>query len=171
MSLKEDKSKNILVIGIGNPLRSDDGVGPYVADCIEARSLCGVKVWVTQQLNVEDLEGMLAFDRVILVDASTVGGPIDFHQVGSCNGKPLASSHHLSPETFVDLARTIHHKDLALQLCSIRGHRFEVGDKISAGVLACAKEAVERICASLKGVGHARRSFYRKHSQSDRRAT
>ncbi len=73
MSLNEDKLKNFLVIGIGNPLRCDDGVGAYVADCIEAKGLSGVKVWITQQLYIEDLERMLEFKRIILVDASTGG--------------------------------------------------------------------------------------------------
>lgn len=150
MSLNGDKPKNILVIGIGNPLRSDDGVGPYVADLIEAKGINCVKVWVTQQLHVEDLEEILEFDRIILVDASSVGAPLDFHQVKSIEGQPLSSSHHLSAETFVNLAHTIYHKDLHMQLCSIRGHCFEAGDKISSQVLVCAQEAVLLICSSIK---------------------
>jgi len=151
MSLNANNCKNVLVVGIGNTLRCDDGVGPYVADCIEAKGIHRVKVWVTQQLHVEDLEGMLAFDRVILVDASEAGPPVDFRRVESIKGQSLASSHHLSAETFVTLAESIYHKALFMQLCSIRGHRFEVGDKITPTVEACAKQAVELICSSIKG--------------------
>ncbi len=150
MSLNGDKLKNILVIGIGNPLRCDDGVGPYVADCIEAKGIKRVKVWVTQQLYVEDVESMLEFERIILVDASTDGPPLDFRQVESSEGGALSSSHHLSAEMLINLARSIYHKDPRIQLCSIRGNRFEVGDQISPDVLTCAKEAVLLICASIK---------------------
>lgn len=149
MSLNEAKLKGILVIGIGNPLRCDDGVGPYVAECIEAKGLNGVKVWVAQQLQVEDLERMLEFDRVILVDASMTGPPLDFHPVRSLKGQALSSSHHLSAETFVSLAHSIFHKNLHMHLCSIRGDHFEVGEKISPQVQACAQEAVELICSSI----------------------
>ena len=150
MSLNADKLKKILVIGIGNPLRCDDGVGPYVADCIEAKGLNSVNVWVTQQLHVEDLERMLEFNRIILVDASMAGPPVDFRQVKSLKGQALSSSHHLSAETFVKLARSVYHKNLRMHLCSIRGNRFEVGDKISPDVLQRAQEAVKLICRSLK---------------------
>jgi len=146
MSLNGDNSKDILVIGIGNPLRSDDGVGPYVADCIEAKGIKGVKVWITQQLLLENLERMLGFSRVILVDASVDGPPLDFRPIEKNTGHVVSSSHHLSAETFVSIARSIYHKEMNLQLCSIRGNCFEVGDKISPQVLACAKEAVELIC-------------------------
>ena len=151
MSLNGDKSKDILVIGIGNPLRCDDGVGPYVAECIEAKGLNAVKVWITQQLQVEDLERMLEFERIILVDASMIGPHVDFRQVQGVKGQTLSSSHHLSAETFVTLALSIYRKNMHMHLCSIRGNHFEVGDKLSPQVLACAQEAVELICRSIKG--------------------
>ena len=150
MSLNEDKLKNILVIGIGNPLRCDDGVGSYVADCIEAKGLKRVKVWITQQLQVEDLEAMLEFYRIILVDASMDGPPVDFRPVESVKRQPLSSSHHLSAETFVNLAQSIYHKELSMQLCSIKGHSFEVGDQITPAVQTCAQQAVELICSFIK---------------------
>jgi len=151
MSLNEDKPKKVLVIGIGNPLRSDDGVGPYIADSVEAKGLSNVKVWVTQQLNMEDLERMLDFDRVILADASLDGPLLDFHPVEKSVGQALSSSHHLSAEMFVSLASSIYHKDLRMHLCSLKGNTFEVGDKISPDVLLRAQEAVELICCSLQG--------------------
>jgi len=151
MSLNGDNLKKVLIIGVGNPLRSDDGVGPYVADCIEAKGLTDVKVWITQQLNMEDLERMLEFNRIILIDAS-VGGPLlDFRPVEKFTGQALSSSHHLSAETFVNLASSIYHKDLRIHLCTIRGDSFEVGDKITPQVIERAQEAVGLICSLLQG--------------------
>jgi len=151
MSLNEDKHKNILVIGIGNPLRCDDGVGAYVAECIEAKGLSGVKVWIAQQLQVEDLERMLEFKRIILVDASIAGPPLEFRPIERSAGQVLASSHHLSAETFMSLASSIYHKNLDMHLCSIKGNCFDVGDKLSAPVQERAQEAVKLICRSIKG--------------------
>ena len=154
MSLNEDKIKvqsqaDALIVGIGNPLRCDDGVGSYIADCIESRGLKGVKVWVVHQLNVEDLERMLEYNRIILVDAAIAGPLLDFRPVCRSEKPALASSHHLSAETLMSLAQSIYHKDLRIHLCSIKGSSFEVGDKISPDVLERAHEAVELICCSL----------------------
>ena len=149
MSLNGDKSKKVLIVGIGNPLRSDDGVGPYVADCIEAKGLDGVTVWVTQQLNMEDLERMLGFARVILVDASLNGVGVDLHPVQKPSGQLMASSHHMSAEVFVSLAESIYHQDLPMHLCSIKGNSFDVGNKISPEVLDRAQQAVDLICSNI----------------------
>jgi len=151
MSLNGDKLQNILVIGIGNPLRCDDGVGAYVAEGIEAKGLSGVTVWIVQQLQVEDLERMLEFKRIILVDASISGPSLDFRPIERTAGQVLASSHHLSAETFMSLALSIYHKDLDMHLCSIKGNCFDVGDKLSPQVQEKAQEAVRLICRSLKG--------------------
>jgi len=151
MSLSEDIHKKTLLIGIGNPLRSDYGVGPYIADCIEAKGLSGVKVWVTQQLNMEDLARMLEFSRVILVDASLNGPLLDFHPVEKSVGTHLSSSHHLSAEMFVNLASSIYHRDMQMHLCTLKGNNFETGDKISPDVLQRAQEAVGLICSLLSG--------------------
>ena len=47
---------NLLVIGYGNVLRHDDGVGPRVAEAIEELNLPGVRTLVCQQLSPEHAE-------------------------------------------------------------------------------------------------------------------
>jgi Ni,Fe-hydrogenase maturation factor len=94
---------------------------------------------------------MLEFSRIILVDASTDGAPIDFHLVEKTQTLALSSSHHLSAEIFVNLARSIYQKDVSLYLCSVRGICFDVGDKISPETRKSAQKAVQLICDSLKG--------------------
>ncbi|MDE2009643.1 MAG: hydrogenase maturation protease [Candidatus Omnitrophica bacterium] len=152
MSLKGDRPANILVVGIGNPLRCDDGVGPYIAGCIETRGLSGVHVRTVQQLLLEDLEEMLQYDQVILADASVSGPPVDFRPVEKFSGQLLSSSHHLSAELFVNLAAGVYHKDLKLHLCCVKGLSFEVGDKISDFVLQRAGEAVDLIAGFINNM-------------------
>ncbi len=65
-----------LVIGLGNPLRGDDGVGVRVAQMLAAQTLPpGVEVvdGGTQGLGIVNL--MEKRQRVILVDAADVGQP------------------------------------------------------------------------------------------------
>ena len=46
----------VLVIGYGNTLRQDDGVGPYVAERFEELGLPGVRTLVEAQLSPEHAE-------------------------------------------------------------------------------------------------------------------
>ena len=74
-----------------------------------------------------------------------------FRKILSDGDQPVISSHHLSPELFLYLAKRIYHKDLDLYLCSIGGKSFGLGEQFSDFVTLLAKKAVSEICAFLKG--------------------
>ena len=59
----------LLVIGFGNTLRRDDGVGPEVAGQVEALQLPGVRTLVCHQLTPELAELISRSARVVFVDA------------------------------------------------------------------------------------------------------
>ena len=59
-----------LIIGMGNPLRRDDGFGPAVLDLLEAEGLPGrLKLISVHQLSPEIAEDLRTVDRVVFVDA------------------------------------------------------------------------------------------------------
>ena len=60
----------LLVIGYGNSLRRDDGVGPRVAEAVEELQLPGVRTIVCQLLTPEYADPMARARRVIFVDAA-----------------------------------------------------------------------------------------------------
>ena len=64
----------LLVIGYGNSLRRDDGVGPRVAEAIEELQLPGVRTLVCQLLTPEFADPIARARRVIFVDAEIVQG-------------------------------------------------------------------------------------------------
>jgi hydrogenase maturation protease len=61
---------SLLVIGYGNELRSDDGVGPRVAAAVERLQLSGVRTLVCHQLTPELADPVSQAERVVFVDAS-----------------------------------------------------------------------------------------------------
>ena len=67
-----------LVIGIGNTLRQDDGVGWRVAEALAARveagALVGLEALAVQQLTPELVEPIAAAGALVLVDAVITGG-------------------------------------------------------------------------------------------------
>jgi hydrogenase maturation protease len=97
----------LLVIGYGNPLRRDDGVGPRVAEAIEALQLPGVRTIVCQQLSPEDAEPISHARKVIFVDAAVdkIDG-VHFRKLEPGATTQLMA-HSADPRTMLALARDV----------------------------------------------------------------
>jgi len=61
--------RDFLVIGYGNTLRGDDGVGPRVADAVAAWRQPGVRALAVHQLTPELAETVAQAKQVVFVDA------------------------------------------------------------------------------------------------------
>ena len=95
----------LLVIGYGNPLRSDDGVGPKVAEAVEELQMPDVRALICHQLSPEHAEPIARARTVVFVDAA-VDAPND---VRLRKLEPGESSqlmaHAADPRTMLALAR------------------------------------------------------------------
>src|SRR5690242_16044076 len=60
----------LLIIGYGNTLRRDDGVGPRVAEAVESMALPGVRALPCPMLTPELADPIARAQRVIFVDAA-----------------------------------------------------------------------------------------------------
>src|SRR3989338_670489 len=113
-----------LLIGYGNSMRSDDGIGPHVANHMSQQNIPALICQTTQQLQLEVLEDAVNYDRVILVDAHEGGEEIVYRRIKPRDFLTMSSTHHLSPELFSELAKVLYGKNLDLHVCSIRGESF-----------------------------------------------
>lgn len=97
----------VLVIGYGNTLRRDDGVGPRIADAIAALNLSGVQAMACAQLSPELADPISQARAVIFVDAA-VDAP---REVQLRKLQPAGSSqimaHAADPGTMLALARDV----------------------------------------------------------------
>jgi hydrogenase maturation protease len=97
----------LLIIGYGNTLRSDDGVGPHVAEAIAGQGLEGVETVSVPQLTPELAEPISRASTVIFVDAA-LDAP---REVQLRNLVPADSSqilaHAATPQTMLALARDV----------------------------------------------------------------
>ena len=66
----------LLVIGYGNTLRSDDGVGPKVADAVAALALIGVRALACPLLTPELADPVSQARVAVFVDAA-VDAPLE----------------------------------------------------------------------------------------------
>lgn len=97
----------LLVIGYGNTLRGDDGVGPRVAEAVEALKLAGVRTFTCQQLSPEHAEMISQVERVIFVDAA-VDTPKEVQLRELVPGETTQlMAHAADPRTILALARDV----------------------------------------------------------------
>lgn len=118
-----------LVIGYGNTLRHDDGVGIDVAEAIAAMNLPGVKVIVRQQLAPELAAPISESRCVIFVDADqTVKDGPELRPIeASASGQVMA--HAANPHSLLALARELfgRHPKAWLLSVPVEDFRFGVG--------------------------------------------
>ena len=102
-----------VVIGMGNPLRGDDGAGWAVVDALWANPIAGVTAVSTHQLLPEHIDLFQEAAQVIFVDASEVGelGEVMVTAV-SPTTEGRAARHHLHPAVLLALGVLVSGIDL-----------------------------------------------------------
>jgi hydrogenase maturation protease len=145
-------SARFLVIGYGNTLRGDDGVGPKVAEAVEALNLPGVRTLACALLTPELAEPVSQVREVVFVDAA-VDAPRD---VQMRELAPAASSqvmaHAASPGTLLALARDVFGHAPEAWLLTIPVKELGVGEELSPiaqNGLKIALREIEKCVASL----------------------
>jgi hydrogenase maturation protease len=136
---------SFLVIGYGNTLRNDDGVGPRVAEALEALQLPGVSTLSCPLLAPETAEPVARAARVIFVDAA-VDGPqeVRFHKLApAANSQVMA--HAASPDTILALARDVYGRAPEAWLLTIPVVSLALGDRLSAAAQVNIEIAIQKL--------------------------
>lgn len=122
----------MLLIGYGNPGRGDDGLGPAFAERIERAGLAGVAVMVDYQLTVEHAFDVAGAGQVVFADALIGGeGPFRFAPAHPVTDADI-TSHSLSPEAVLTLARALYDAEPEAHVIGISGQAFgEVREGLS----------------------------------------
>ncbi len=134
----------VLLIGYGNPGRLDDGLGPALAEAIEAMDLPGVTVDADYQLTVEDAAEAARHDAIIFADADVAGPePFAMRRLTAGPTQVSFSTHSVQPEAVVGLARDLFGHEPQAWVLGIRGYEFnEFGQRLSEAARSNLAEAV-----------------------------
>lgn len=136
---------HLLVIGYGNTLRGDDGVGPRVAGAIEKLNLPGVRTLICQQLSPEHADPVSRAEKVIFVDAA-VDAP---REVQLRKLEPAASSqliaHAADPRTLLALARDVFGHAPQAWWLTIPAVKLDFSETLTPEAQRGFAEAVEKI--------------------------
>lgn len=135
----------LLVIGYGNTLRGDDGVGPRVAEAVQALQLPGVLTLICQQLSPEHADPISQAERVVFVDAA-VDAPreVQFRELEPGDTTQLMA-HAADPRTMLALARDVFGHAPRAWWLTIPAAQMEFGEELSPETQRGMNAAVGRI--------------------------
>lgn len=128
--------ERILILGVGNPILSDDRAGLLVAEKLASTPLdspnCAVSLDTATEGGLEFLEKLEDFDKAIIIDAM-VSGSLEVGEIRELQLEDLQqtsnllSSHGISLKTAVEFGR-----NLGLKMPSaIRIYGIEVSDNLT----------------------------------------
>jgi hydrogenase maturation protease len=139
----------ILIIGIGNPSRGDDALGPMLIEQLEALNLPGVELLTDFQLQVEfalDLQGR---KQVIVVDASLDAVPPFAFTPVTAEQDSSYSSHAMSPSAVLHAYQQLYGPPPPAFVLAIRGSAFELGEGLSEAASTNLASALGWLCNRL----------------------
>jgi hydrogenase maturation protease len=151
--MASEQTGDVLVIGYGNELRSDDGAGPAVARSIEALGLPGLRVRACHQLTPELAEDISVARAVIFIDAREVskGSRVETTEVQpAMHG--VISAHRSDPAALAGLAQSLFGHCPPAWMVTVPAVEFDFGERFSPLAQQGVAEAVlkvQQLCDSL----------------------
>jgi len=121
-----------LVIGYGNELRRDDGVGPRVARTVAEWGVPGVCALAVHQLTPELADDIARAEEVMFVDAAVDGdtGKMSVQPVrAALSNTPM--NHVSSPPTLLALAEVLYDRRPIAWLLTVPARDFSFGEDLS----------------------------------------
>ena len=141
----------VVVVGVGNPYRGDDGAGPAVAERVRARRPAGVEVVTCEQEASRVIDAIEGCDAAVLVDASASGAaPGTIHRFDASDEAVPARSLRSSTHAFgvgeaVELARALGKLPGVVVVYGVEGQEFAAGEGLSPAVAAAIDPAAEAV--------------------------
>lgn len=138
---------SVLVIGYGNSLRGDDGIGIAAAEQLrDTIQNSRVRIITCQQLTPELANEMSKVDRVIMIDAAKgeTPGQVTVTKIETSNDS-ATFTHELQPSTLLACSQELYGKNPATYLVSVTGYSFDFSDELSDGVTLIMPQVLTRI--------------------------
>jgi hydrogenase maturation protease len=141
----------VILIGVGNAWRGDDGAGLAVARRVRELSPAGVEVREVEGDATALVEAWSGAEGVVVVDAAESGAPPGTVRRFDARTRPLpvrslrSSTHAFGVSDAVELARALDRLPARLDVYAIEGASFTAGERLSPAV----ERAVDELAASL----------------------
>ncbi len=129
--------QKVMLIGYGNPLRTDDAIGWRTAGELSSQITDKrVEIVACHQLNPEMAEAVAQAELVVFIDACTDGTPgrVSQRDVKPAAYSPELMTHHLDPESLLACAQELYgHAPRGVVIC-VTGECFGFGRDLTPTV-------------------------------------
>jgi hydrogenase maturation protease len=127
---ESNPKKGLLLIGIGNEGRADDGLGWAFLDQLEGQP--GFDREYRYQLQIEDADLIAGYQEVLFIDA-TLKQQEEGFEVERCEAKGdyTFSTHALSPQTLLEITQSLYAHCPQAQLLTIAGSSWGLKQGLS----------------------------------------
>ncbi len=141
-----------LVVGYGNTLRRDDGIGAVVAQCVESEAVkrlgpeaADLHVITPFQLLPEHAEILAGADIAVFVDAAVGDTPGEVRCLEP-SAEPVATGlHGMGVTALSQLAATLYGGRSRIVVVAVTAETFEFGESLSPAVEAAVDDAVAAV--------------------------
>ena len=148
----------IVVIGVGNLLKGDDGFGVRVIEALGRENLpAGVECidggtgGPTLMVHFQDAEVLILIDAVNLGDAAPGTLRVfSLAEVAEAAGGATFSLHDLGVMAMLDLARKLGSCPPVVRFVGAQPERFDQGDRLTPAVEAAVPQAVKMVLGELQ---------------------
>jgi hydrogenase maturation protease len=153
---------NVLVIGVGNDFRSDDGAGLFVARSLQARVLPGVLTREASGEGAALMDMWSGIPAVIMADAVDAGGEPGAIYRLDAGSEPIPalffhySTHAFSVAEAVEMARALGQLPPRFVIYGIEGQNYHAGQGLSPVVEQAARTVSARVLADIEAWQNAR---------------
>jgi hydrogenase maturation protease len=151
---KEGPGSGTLIIGYGNRLRADDGLGWRAIELLtDDRRFAGATLLARHQLTPELAADFAEAALVVLIDADAGAPPgqVTVRQVvASTAGGPLLS-HHIDPPSLVSLCHELYGSLPTVYVVGVGALSLGEGDRISLEIEAAMPKLLDTVAGVVAG--------------------
>ena len=139
-------NKGTIVLGIGNSILGDDGIGLVVVDILRKRMKAPIHFMVTEEMGFGLMDFLIGYDRAIIVDSFKTGccppGSIHVIPVDEFVPRESRSNHYVGLPELSAMAKRLHMEFPEITLIGV-----EVYDPftISTGLSSLLEEKLDDI--------------------------
>jgi hydrogenase maturation protease len=130
----------IVIVGVGNPFRGDDGVGWAVVDALDGKVQPNVVIAKRHEDFAVLSDYFAHYATVYIVDAAQSGGlpgswqRLDGLRQPLLHERPQTSTHGFGVMQAIELARELHSLPARLIIYAVEAETFQVNDALSVAV-------------------------------------
>jgi hydrogenase maturation protease len=143
----------ILIIGIGNLIRGDDGLGPRLIDLLNQQPLpAEIEALAVQQLTLDLVETLSQASLVIFVDArlGAPPGQIECRDIQPDSSLQVANTHFFDPHTLLAATQALYRHHPRGLIFTVTTQAFDYTQELSAPVQAALPALARQITQAIE---------------------